>query len=315
VNIVAPLCPGIFLPRKDRSDIWISLKYERLPEVCFRCGIIGHMEYSCESEKILLSNEFGSKFPAFGEWLKTDNDKVPPGIYATPPVELLCVEPASIVPVTANVVGANSDEILLASKTKVVVEKGADVPNVVLSVPIKQRTVEVCASKTEVSSFATLLAHSLKDVSCSSRASESVLSRIAENRYVLPFNVDSNVEQYGPEPNPCLISPYSTPQNIISSPTHSTQLNHITPLALSPDHIQSTQLTSNSSCEAHLMTPLVTSVKPIEPLPTKDAVVALTPSIDSSLDLSKSPNIPSLPADQKLKRKAHPQSPESEPKN
>jgi hypothetical protein len=65
--------------------MWISLKYERLLDVCFRCGSLGHTEAYCENERATLSNEFGFKFPAFGDLLKVDNDKVPPGIYEHPP--------------------------------------------------------------------------------------------------------------------------------------------------------------------------------------------------------------------------------------
>ena len=85
INIAAPFCPGMFLPRSDRSDMWISLKYERLLDVCFRCGSLGHTEAYCENERATLSNEFGFKFPAFGDWLKVDNDKVPLGNYEHPP--------------------------------------------------------------------------------------------------------------------------------------------------------------------------------------------------------------------------------------
>ena len=97
VNISEPLCPGIFLPRNDRNDIWISLKYERLPEFCFRCGVIGHCDSLCDSVQTLLSNEFGFMFPAYGEWMKIDNDKVPPGIYIKPPVVLHCNVPVTAV--------------------------------------------------------------------------------------------------------------------------------------------------------------------------------------------------------------------------
>uniref|UniRef100_A0A2N9FEW4 CCHC-type domain-containing protein n=1 Tax=Fagus sylvatica TaxID=28930 RepID=A0A2N9FEW4_FAGSY len=86
VNVNNPLCPGIFLPRHERTDIWISLKYERLPEFCFRCGIIGHTDVHCETNKVVLTNEFGGKFTAFGEWLHSGNDKIPPGIYDKPSV-------------------------------------------------------------------------------------------------------------------------------------------------------------------------------------------------------------------------------------
>lgn len=35
VNVNKPLCSRVFLPRHERTDIWISLKYKRLLEFCF----------------------------------------------------------------------------------------------------------------------------------------------------------------------------------------------------------------------------------------------------------------------------------------
>ena len=89
INVNKPLCPGIFLPRHERTDIWISLKYKRLPKFCFRCGIMGHTEVHCESNRVVLTNEYGRKFSAFGDWLHCGNDKTLPGIYEKPSVVLV----------------------------------------------------------------------------------------------------------------------------------------------------------------------------------------------------------------------------------
>ncbi|EEF44655.1 conserved hypothetical protein [Ricinus communis] len=32
---------------------WISFKYERLPDFCFKCGIIGHTNHSCNLKQAL----------------------------------------------------------------------------------------------------------------------------------------------------------------------------------------------------------------------------------------------------------------------
>ena len=57
IDICNPLSPGIFLSRGDRNDIWISLKYERLPDFCFWCGIIDHTDTFCEASRVVLSND------------------------------------------------------------------------------------------------------------------------------------------------------------------------------------------------------------------------------------------------------------------
>uniref|UniRef100_A0A2N9I4W7 Reverse transcriptase domain-containing protein n=1 Tax=Fagus sylvatica TaxID=28930 RepID=A0A2N9I4W7_FAGSY len=56
VDITKPLIPGVFLPRPELNDLWIGLKYEKLPE-------------------------FGEKFIAYGPWLRLENELTPPGIY------------------------------------------------------------------------------------------------------------------------------------------------------------------------------------------------------------------------------------------
>ncbi len=171
INVNNPLCPRVFLPRNERNDIWISLKYERLPEVCFRCGIIGHTEAYCESDRVVLSNEFGGKFAAFGEWLNIGNDRTPPGIYEKPP-EVVAQEIMPINPVL--------EVAAPALMQKILVEKAA----VQAPETAGQREDTPCAigndkedrapAMSAVSSFARLLEHSLKDVCPDSNSNISV---------------------------------------------------------------------------------------------------------------------------------------------
>lgn len=49
INLLSPLLPGIFLPRPGHNDVWVGLKYKKLPELCYLCGIIGHLEKECNS--------------------------------------------------------------------------------------------------------------------------------------------------------------------------------------------------------------------------------------------------------------------------
>ena len=92
IDLSASLTPGFFLPRKDLTDLWITLKYERLLEICYNCGILGHDFKSCQTQQALVSNQFGFKFPVFGDWLHSDNDMVPHGIYKKPTEDLMVVE-------------------------------------------------------------------------------------------------------------------------------------------------------------------------------------------------------------------------------
>jgi hypothetical protein len=81
VDIQKPLKPGIFLLRTGLHDTWIGLKYEKLPELCFKCGVIGHAKKDCLITRAFLTNPFGIRFLAFGEWIKLENVKEPPDIY------------------------------------------------------------------------------------------------------------------------------------------------------------------------------------------------------------------------------------------
>lgn len=64
IDISRPLNPGFFLPRPGLNDLWISLKYERLPEFCFSCGVIGHDCRFCGTTQTKLKNQYGVKSTA-----------------------------------------------------------------------------------------------------------------------------------------------------------------------------------------------------------------------------------------------------------
>ena len=83
IEVSRPLKSGIFLPRRGLKDLWIGLKYEKLPDLCLKCGIMGHESKFCGCQPSTLSNEHGFRFPAFGPWMRTENDLSPPGIYHT----------------------------------------------------------------------------------------------------------------------------------------------------------------------------------------------------------------------------------------
>ena len=110
IDINKPLVPGVFLPRKNNDDLWIGFKFEKLPEVCFSCGKIGHLMRDCSIAITTLSNQFGVRFTAFGDWLSAVNEASPPGVYER---MSLTIVPTSCS--TSSAAGINPSATLLES--------------------------------------------------------------------------------------------------------------------------------------------------------------------------------------------------------
>ena len=69
LNISKPLCRGRVITLEDGKDLWISFKYERLPNLCYRCGCLSHDERSYELWSASKGNQ-GEESPQFGPWLR-----------------------------------------------------------------------------------------------------------------------------------------------------------------------------------------------------------------------------------------------------
>ncbi|OMO78284.1 hypothetical protein CCACVL1_14522 [Corchorus capsularis] len=50
-----PLVNGFWTSRADLTKVWVDLKYERLGDFCYNCGMLGHTDRGCEKDFKILS--------------------------------------------------------------------------------------------------------------------------------------------------------------------------------------------------------------------------------------------------------------------
>lgn len=69
INIQHPLSTGCWVPRNNLPKVWISFKYEKLQDLCFNCGVIGHEQRFCKEDKETPSR-YGQRLsvPPAKEW-------------------------------------------------------------------------------------------------------------------------------------------------------------------------------------------------------------------------------------------------------
>lgn len=53
-NVNNPLPTGCWIRRKDLPKLWVFLRYEKLQDLCFNCGILGHEQKDCKREKMMV---------------------------------------------------------------------------------------------------------------------------------------------------------------------------------------------------------------------------------------------------------------------
>ncbi|KAF4349050.1 hypothetical protein F8388_008797 [Cannabis sativa] len=78
INVKFSILAGVSLTDDRKKKWWCHLKYERLPILCFKCGVIGHDEAVCSGRKRMVSVQDGRSVPLFGPWLR-DGSKLENG--------------------------------------------------------------------------------------------------------------------------------------------------------------------------------------------------------------------------------------------
>ncbi|MEX5533454.1 hypothetical protein, partial [Pseudomonas syringae] len=47
LDVMKPLMQGIYTGNQKDGLFWVDFKYEKLPQFCYFCGIIGHSDQFC----------------------------------------------------------------------------------------------------------------------------------------------------------------------------------------------------------------------------------------------------------------------------
>ena len=69
VDVSRPLCRGRKVNFEDDLEGWVSFQYERLPNICFWCGMLSHDDKECELW--LKSNgNLPLERQQYGHWIK-----------------------------------------------------------------------------------------------------------------------------------------------------------------------------------------------------------------------------------------------------
>ena len=306
--------------------MWIILKYERLPDVCFWCGSLGHIEAYCEKERATLSNEFGFKFPAFRDWLKADNDKIPPGIYEHPSERQPSVDLGSGVLPSAIFEVAELD-----IRTREVAVQN-DIPLLIAEDACTAKSPDSgCSTSAEVLSFALLLEQNLKDECPASSTWSPHKTTDESNRYVPPHINTLDARPVEALSNLCPTSPNITQTSLNAGPIQPSHNEHICGPNQATSPVQAQAIMPHSP---HNLNTQMTQNKPIKSIRSTEAAEAHpSPSQSSfnnevlesfipntlssdtleSLSPNNSPHSSSTP-NTSLKRKDHPVSPHTDPK-
>ena len=94
VDVTLPLCRGQIFKLGNGSKGWVSFKYEQLPNVCYWCGRLNHVDKDCD-RWIQSSGTLTKEDQEYGSWLRAsplpahnNSVLVVPGFYKTKKKEI-----------------------------------------------------------------------------------------------------------------------------------------------------------------------------------------------------------------------------------
>jgi hypothetical protein len=67
INVHQPISAGILIGNANDGTNWIDFRYEKLPQVCFKCGIVGHIDNLCHNPQLETAN-----YAPLGPWIRSN---------------------------------------------------------------------------------------------------------------------------------------------------------------------------------------------------------------------------------------------------
>uniref|UniRef100_A0A803Q7L3 Zinc knuckle CX2CX4HX4C domain-containing protein n=1 Tax=Cannabis sativa TaxID=3483 RepID=A0A803Q7L3_CANSA len=72
VELSKPIFSGFFLRRTGIKDLWLQYQYEKLPRICYKCGLMTHEHKFCFKTPAMIKDTNGEFFPMYGNWMAED---------------------------------------------------------------------------------------------------------------------------------------------------------------------------------------------------------------------------------------------------
>lgn len=67
IEVEKPLLRGIKLRASDESAVWCPIMYEKLPDFCHNCGVLGHSHRECQVQSCSATE---GNVAGYGDWMK-----------------------------------------------------------------------------------------------------------------------------------------------------------------------------------------------------------------------------------------------------
>jgi len=69
IDVSKPLCRGRVISLDSGKELWVSFKYERLPNTCYRCGCLTHDDKDCD-QWVEPEGSLSTESQQFGPWIR-----------------------------------------------------------------------------------------------------------------------------------------------------------------------------------------------------------------------------------------------------
>lgn len=117
INVKKAIPTGCWVPRKDLPNAWVVFRYERMQDLCYNCGILGHDQRSCKKEKVIATHD--QSVPRYGPSL---------GVPPARPLAIIAAEQGRWAP-TSQHTSPKADKVAPAAGNREGDQAGADRDN------------------------------------------------------------------------------------------------------------------------------------------------------------------------------------------